>query len=306
VIRKLPSLDLIRGFEAAARNLSFTIAAQELFVTQSAISRQIKALEEQLGVRLFQRRYRAILLTDAGQTLYRAVAEALRLIGDTTAQLQQASATKSVTVTCTIGFASLWLVPRLATFREQHPDVDLRISANNKMLDLERERIELAIRYCLPEKAPEGAIRLFGTYEVFPICSPALLKKPGKPLAKPEDLRHHVLLHLDDEIQRPTTAWPTWLEVVNLQNLKPAGSLVFTHDDHLVQAALDGQGVGLALGPLVRRFMKLGQLVAPFKQTFSSPRGYYLVAAKRELARPEVKDFISWMLKTSSGDGKFR
>ena len=307
MIRKLPSLDLIRGFEAAARNLSFTKAAAELFVTQSAVSRQIKALEEQLGVSLFRRRYRAILLTEAGQVLFRAVTEALGVLADTTAKLQAQAGSKSITVSCTLGFASLWLVPRLADFREQHPDIDLRISANNEILDLDRERIEVAIRYCLPELAPAGALRLFCNEDVFPVCSPELLKKSGKPLLHPADLAQHVLLHLSDqEIKLPTTAWPTWLEVVKLQNLKPAGSLYFSHDDHLIQAAVDGQGVALALGPLVRRLMKLGKLVAPFAQKFCSPRGYYLVVSKADGARAEVKDFVAWMTGRARLDARRR
>jgi LysR family glycine cleavage system transcriptional activator len=302
MIRKLPSLDLIRGFEAAARNLSFTKAAAEMFITQSAVSRQVKALEEQLGIELFTRRYRAIALTEAGQTLYRAVSEAMRLIADTTAALSEAPGGKFLTVSCTVGFASLWLVPNLAAFREACPAIDLRIAANNKMLDLERERIEVAIRYCLPEAAPAGAIRLFGSEQVFPVCSRALLKKSGKPLRTPQDLVHHVLLHVEDENRRPTAAWETWLEVVNLQHLKPAGSLYFTHDEHLMQAAMDGQGVALGLGPLVQRFIKQRKLVAPFAEEYTPPRGYYLVIAKRTAARPEVKTFTAWMMDKACRD----
>jgi DNA-binding transcriptional LysR family regulator len=302
----MPSLDLIRGFEAAARNLSFTKAAAELFVTQSAVSRQVKALEEQLGTPLFQRRYRAILLTEAGQLLYRAASEAMRLLADTSAAIQAPDAGKTVTVTCTNGFASLWLMPRLPEFREEHPEIDLRISANYRMVDLEREGIEMAIRYIVPALAPPGAVRLFRAAEVFPVCAPALLKKPGKPLLKPEDLRHHVLLHVEDEHAAPATAWPMWLEVVQLQNLKPAGTLHFSHDEHLIQAALDGQGVALGLGPLVRQMVKQGRLVAPFEQKFTSARGYYLVISKRDADRPEVKSLASWLIRRARQDSRNR
>ena len=160
--RNLPSLDLLRGFEAAARNLSFTKAAAELFVTQSAVSRQVKTIEEHLGVALFARRHRALLLTEAGHDLYRATAQALRQISDAAARIRERGAGRTLTVTATIGFASLWLIPRLTDFRSQRPDIDIRISANNAMLDLEREGIEVAIRYCMSKMAPEGAIKLFG------------------------------------------------------------------------------------------------------------------------------------------------
>ena len=297
--RILPSLDLIRGFEAAARNLSFTAAADELFVTQSAVSRQIQALEEHLGVSLFERRHRSIVLTESGQMLFRSASSALHQLEETATRIQQQPSAKGVTVSCTISFASLWLVPRLAEFREKHPDIDLRISANNTILDLERERIEVAVRYCPPQRAPAGAIRLFGE-EGFPVCSPALLNKPGKPLVVPEDLQHHILLHLDGNAnRRPTTAWLVWLEVVHLPNLKPAGSLHFSHYDQLIQAAADGQGVALGVTPLVRRLLSEGRLVAPFEQRLASPRAYYLITSKDSAARSEVRDLVAWMTKSA-------
>jgi DNA-binding transcriptional LysR family regulator len=277
-----------------------------MFITQSAVSRQVKALEEQLGVPLFTRRYRAIELTDAGQTLYRAVSEAMHLIADTTQKLSEGTGAKSITVSCTMGFASLWLVPNLAGFRATHPDVDLRISALNRMVDLEREHIEVAIRYCLPEVAPAGAVRLFGSEQVFPVCSPALLGDPARPLATPGDLVHHVLLHVEDENRRPTAAWETWLEVVNLQQLKPAGSLYFTHDDHLMQAAIDGQGVALGLAPLIQRFIREGKLTAPFAEEYTPARGYYLIVAKRTADRPEVRHFCQWMEDVACRDSAAR
>ena len=306
MIRKIPSLDLMRGFEAAARNLSFTKAAAELFVTQSAVSRQVKALEEHLGVPLFRRQYRAILLTEAGQTLYRAATEAMQLLADTAARIQATGAGKTVTITCANGFASLWLLPRLAEFRDEHPEIDLRISATFRLVDLEREGIEMAIRYCPAAAAPPGAVKLFRVEEVYPVCSPVLLKKAGKPLAKPEDLRHHVLLHLDHETALPVTAWPTWLEVVKLQNLKAAGALHFSHDEHVIQAALDGQGVALALGPLVRQYIKHGQLVTPFEQKYSSTRGYFLITSRHDADRPEVKSLAAWLIRRARLDSRNR
>ncbi len=294
--RDLPSLDLIRGFEAAARRLSFTLAAEELFVTQSAVSRQVKALEDHLGVALFERRHRAIRLTPDGQALYRASAEALRLLTDAAAGIRHGAGAKSVTVSCSAGFASLWLVPRLMDFRDAHPGIDIRIDANNRLLDLERERIEVAVRYCPPPLAPEGATRLLGE-EVFPVCAPALLERPGKALATPLDLSQHVLLHYgSDDSQFPSGSWTVWFEAMQMRHLKPAGSLRFSHYDQLIQAAVDGQGVALGIGPLVRRYLQQGRLVAPFEQRFASPRAYYLIVSRLAEGRQEVRDFVNWLL----------
>lgn len=297
--RALPSLDLIRGFEAAARLLSFTKAAQELFLTQSAVSRQVQALEEHLGVPLFERRHREIRLTDAGQQLYRSSTEALRLLTDTATRIRDKGVGRSVTVTCSIGFASLWLVPRLMDFRERHPDIDIRIDANNRLLELDRERIEVAVRYCPARLAPADALKLFGE-EVYPVCSPTLLGRADKPLAEPADLRHHVLLHYQGaEKFWPTGSWRVWLETMGLHGLHSAGSLEFNQYDQLIHAALEGQGVALGVSPLVRRHIRQGRLVGLFEQRFASPRGYYLITARFAATRPEVRDFTAWVVEAA-------
>lgn len=298
----LPPLDLLKGFESAARLLSFTKAAAELFVTQSAVSRQVQTLEDQLGTRLFERGHRQIRLTPAGQSLYRATAEALRLLTDAVAELREHRG-RSVTVSCTMGFASLWLIPRLMDFRAEHPGIDIRIAANNAILDLARERIELAVRYCPSGLAPAGAERLFQE-EVFPVCMPGLRGVGGERLREPEDLRHHVLLHQEDpEGHRPASSWPVWLEAVGVPRLRSAGSLHFSHYDQLIQAAIDGQGVALGIGPLVRRHLRLGHLVAPFEQRIATPRAYYLVRARHAAGRPEVDAFAAWLMRSACCDG---
>ena len=300
--RNLPSLELIRGFEAAARHLSFTKAAKELFVTQSAVSRQAKALEEDLGVPLFLRHNRTIRLTEAGQALYRASAEALTTLGEAVSRIRGLDQTRVVTVSCSFGFATLWLVPRLAALREQHPGIDLRISAENRFVDLDRERIELAIRYCVPQSAPAAAVKLFDE-EVFPVCSPRLRRRSGRPLGSPADLRHHVLLVLDDPNGiRPTSSWPLWLEVARLGDVKPAGTLHFSHYDQLIQAAVDGQGVALGSSALVGGLMRQRKLIAPFRQSFPSPRAYFLVIADAAKDRPDVRAVVEWLLGEAGGD----
>lgn len=299
-----PSLDLLRGFEAAARRLSFTLAAQELFVTQSAISRQVKALEADLGVQLFERRHRAIRLTPAGQTLLRATEQALRLLADAAADLRANAARRPLTVTCSVGFASLWLVPRLLEFRDAHPEIDLRIDANNRLVDLEREGIELAVRYCPPELAPEGAVRLFGE-EVFPVCAPRIAEE--RPLATPADLAQHVLLHFgDDDGVLPSASWTVWTEAMGLSRLTPAGSLRFSQYDQVIQAAVEGQGVALGIGPLVRRHLERGRLVAPFEQRFATPRGYYLATSARARLRADVRAFSGWLVEAAGRDAPAR
>lgn len=302
--RTLPSLELIRGFEAAARLLSFTKAAEELFITQSAVSRQVQALEKQLGTALFQRHHRRIALTQAGQLLYRSATQALLLLTDTAERIRQEGAVRSVTVSCTFGFASLWLIPRLMDFRDHHADIDIRVAANNKILDIDRERIEVAVRYCTAELAPEGSIRLFDE-EVFPVCSPGLLRRRGKPLATPADLKHHVLLHHEGADEHwPTGSWTVWLEPLQLHDLRSAGALRFDQYDQLIQAAIDGQGVALGIGALVKRHMQQGRLLAPFERKASSSRGYYLVVARHAQQRAEVVAFESWLVGAARRDSR--
>ena len=303
--RNLPSLDLLRGFEAAARNLSFTRAAEELFVTQSAVSRQVKTIEDHLGVALFARRHRALLLTEAGHELYRATAQALRQLTDAAARIRERAGGRTLTVTATIGFASLWLIPRLADFRSECPDIDIRISANNKMLELEREGLEVAVRYCTPKAAPEGAVKLFGEV-VLPVCSPKLVTRSA-PLAAPGDLRHHVLLHYErPDGATPWLSWTVWLETMQLPGLKPAGSLRFSQYDQTIQAAIDGQGVALGTSPLVRQLIRQGRLIAPLEKKFESSRAYYLVISAKAAGRPEVSEFAAWLLRQAKQERRNR
>src|SRR5438552_18244131 len=186
----LPPLDLLRGFESAARHLSFTKAAAELFLTQSAVSRQIQALEEFVGVPLFERRHKALALTDAGQAYYRVVAASLGELREATRKLRESRTGHVLTVTTTVSFASMWLVPRLARFRKQHPHVDVRITATHDVVDMEREGIDLAIRDCAVNRAPPGSVLLVGEH-LSPVCSPEYLResrRAKRPLARPEDL----------------------------------------------------------------------------------------------------------------------
>lgn len=290
----MPSLDLIRGFEAAARNLSFTKAAQDLFVTQSAISRQIKTLEEHLGVSLFRRRNRDVMLTDAGHVLYGSASEALRELEDAAARLGE-SAGRTVAVTSSASMASLWLVPRLPRFRRQHPEVDVRIFATSRIVDTGRERIDISIRFVEPRSAPEGAIPLTGE-ELFPVCAPALLEDRARPLRRLADLSNHVLLHFDSPEGRwPWLEWNDWLRAMKVDGLKPVGALTFSRYDQVMHAAVDGEGIALGRSILIARYVEKGLLATPFTHRRAAPFEYFIVIAPGSAHRPEVRDFVAWL-----------
>jgi LysR family transcriptional regulator, glycine cleavage system transcriptional activator len=293
-------LDFFRGFEAAARHLSFTKAAQELFVTQSAISRQIHALEERLGVQLFVRGNRSLALTEAGQQMYRAADTALRTLREAADRIAPGVTQKMVTVTSSMAFCSLWLIPRLSAFRKVYPGVDVRVSANSQILDLDRDRIDLAIRYCPVQAAPSGSIRMFGE-EIVPVCSPLLLKDPARPLTSPANLRHHTLLHFDDaDASIPWLAWDVWLESAGLPGLKPAGSLRFSHYHQVVSAALDAQGVALGRRPLISDLISDGSLVTPFPDESVTDRAYFIVRTLATRKREDVDAFVEWLIAESA------
>jgi LysR family transcriptional regulator, glycine cleavage system transcriptional activator len=291
---RLPALDLLVGFESAARHLSFTKAGEELFLTQSAVSRQIKELEGQLGVELFQRRHRALTLTDAGQQFYASAAQVLATMRTATERLRtQSGRRRPLSVSTTHSFAALWLIPRLAGFTRDHPGIDVRITAETRVQDLEREGLDLAIRHGPAALAGPDAVRLMGE-RVFPVCSPKLLKKI--PLEKPADLSRHVLLQYDDPDGRhPWLHWKTWLEVERIADLRPAGTLSFSGYEQIIPAAIAGHGVALGRSPLVKDLIASGELVAPFKSSADPARAYFAIVSKAAEGRPEVADFVRWL-----------
>ena len=299
---RLPSLDLLKGFEVAARLLSFTKAGEELHLTQSAVSRQIRELEDQLGVPLFHRRHRSLALTDAGQQLYPAAAQVLGTMRAATDRLRAASAQKVLSVTTTPGFASLWLIPRIAGFTRGHAGIEVRIIAEVRIQELERDGADVAIRYCSQAMAGTGAERLFGE-QVFPVCSPALARDAKRPLRIPADLRHHVLLHVDDPDGRwPWQAWRVWLETVGVPDLRPAGNMRFTGYDQIIPAAIAGHGVALGRTPLVDSAVAAGQLLMPLQQITPSDRAYWIVVSRRAVGRPEVTDFAAWLKREAAAE----
>jgi len=298
---RLPSLDLLRGFEAAARLLSFTRAGEELHLTQSAMSRQIQELEAQLGVKLFERRHRALALTEAGQQLYPAAAQVLATMRAATDRLRAQAGRRTLAVTTTHSFAALWLIPRLAGFTRAHPAVDVRIAADTRVQDLERDGLDVAIRHGPASLAGPNAERLFGE-RVFPVCSPKLRNDPRRPLAGPADLAHHVLLQYDDpDARHPWLHWRTWLEVERLAELKPAGRLTFSGYEQIIAAAIAGHGVALGRSPLVNDALGAGELVAPFRRSTDPARAYYAVVSPNAAGRPEVSQFVAWLRQEAAG-----
>ena len=296
---QVPPLELLLAFEAAARHLSFTKAAGELFLTQSAVSRQIQALEESLGRKLFERRTRALLLTEAGQRYHQVAQRVLGELQEATQKLRGAAAARTVTVTTTPGFASLWLIPRLNAYLQANPGVDVRISASYETVSLEREGIDIAIRYAADAEMA-GQLALFEE-SVLPVCSPALAADPARPLREPADLRAHVLLHSDDA-KYSWAEWNLWLHAHGLRDLKPAGTLQFNQYDQLVQAAVNGQGVALGRLPLLRRLLREKTLVKPFKTSVVSSRGYFVVRSARAAGNRDVKAFEDWLIEEARKD----
>jgi LysR family glycine cleavage system transcriptional activator len=293
--RKLPPLNALRAFEAAARQLSFTRAGQELHVTQAAISHQVKALEEWLGLALFRRRGRSIVLTENGQNYLAAVRDGLDLLAAATDRLTKRQDSGILTVATLASFAAAWLVPRLGRFRALHSDIDVRVAASDETVDFGRDDVDLAIRYGSGLWPGLEVVPLM-TEDVFPVCSPALLRGPH-PLRQPDDLRFHTLLHDD---MRET--WRIWLLAAGVEGVDPDRGPGFNLSALVVNAAVDGQGVALARSALIGDHLNTGRLVQPFELELPAEYSYYLVHPARALEHPKVRAFRDWVLAEVEGD----
>ncbi len=290
------SLANLRGFEASARLLSFTLAAEELHLTQSSISRQIRSLEAQVGKPLFRRRIRHLELTAAGQRLYRVVHASLADIDRTVSDLRGTRQRKRITLTTFASFASLMLVPRLADFAEQYPDIDIRIDAADEVRDLEADGIDVAIRFCPDSRAPREAIRLLDE-QLTPALSPVLLARAG-PFRRPRDVTRTTLLVQDhagpyDEFQ----SWHAWFAHHGLPMPADVPTISFNFTYQAVEAAVRGQGVMLAPVVYIRDHVARNELVCPFEARMSSPHGYYLVTNRMSANLPHVAAFTRWLVE---------
>lgn len=287
------SLDLLRGFRAAARHLSFTRAAQELFVTHPAVSREVRTLEQQLGVPLFRRVNRALQLTPAGEELFAAVDTALAQID--AASVRVAGAARALSVTTTVALASTWLVPRLPGFTREHPRIDMRLVASNDWIDLAREQVDIAIRYVPPGTPPASQDKLFD-YEQFPVCAPALLRDRQRPLREPADLAQHVLLDFEAVLYgRPWYDWQQWLTAMKLRRTRGAGWMRFSHYDQVIEAAIRGSGVAVGKHPHLRRLLREGTLVAPFGPAQVARLGAFYIERAETAPRAEADAFVAWL-----------
>jgi LysR family glycine cleavage system transcriptional activator len=295
VSRRLPPLNALRAFEAAARHLSFTRAAEELHVTQAAVSHQVKALEERLGVLLFRRLNRALLLTDAGQAYLPAIRDAFDAIAQATRRLKAQETTGTLTVTTLDSFAAKWLVPRLGRFRARHPEIDVRISTSGGLVDFAREDVDLGIRYGRGAYPGLHAVR-FLTEEFFPVCSPALVAG-DKPLETPADLRHHTLLHDNMRLD-----WRMWLMAAGVEGVDPTRGPAFSLSSLVVQAAVDGQGVALGRSALVADDLAAGRLVRPFTVSLPADFAYYIVYPAPAARQPKIVAFRDWLLEEAPRD----
>lgn len=289
----LPPLELLRSFESAARHLSFTVAGQELYLTQSAVSRQIQQMESSLGVALFERRHRALALTEAGRVLQRAVIDCLERLRDATSLVRATSQLRQVSMTCTPGFASLWLIPRLANFTASHPEVDVRISAKLELLDLERHQLDLAVRFC---GFSDGIGAPLFEESVVPVCAPALAANRANPLKKPADLANHTLLTLDlPQGKALTVDWEPWIQLMGLREVRMKNAVRFTQYTDAVTAAVAGQGVVIGRLPLLNGLLREKRLVMPFGAGAASQRGYYVMLSERGEANADAQDFVRWL-----------
>jgi LysR family glycine cleavage system transcriptional activator len=291
-LARLPSLDLLRGFVAVARRMSVTQAAADLFLTQSAVSRQIRALEDHLGLPLFHRRHRALALTDDGERLFRLADAWLTQLSDQLDSLRQRTAAPPVTLTSTIGAVSLWLLPRLGEFQALHPAIDVRVSAGNRVVDLEHEAVDLALRYGPAERQPAGAVRLFDE-QIVPVASPAL----GLAVEfERNDFSRLTLLEYD-EMGRPWMLWSDWLAAIGLPKAQPRARLAFNQYDQVIYAALAGHGVALGRAPLVADMLADGRLVAlHHRGSTMVPDFAYWLIERRGGSTPSRRLFADWLL----------
>jgi LysR family glycine cleavage system transcriptional activator len=286
---ELPSLNGLRAFEATARHLSFKEAARELYVTPGAVSQQVKALEEALNVQLVRRLTRAIELTEPGHALLTTLRSAFQNISDTVEALVARDSTGPLTISVLPSFAAKWLVGRLGRFQALHPDVDLRISATNHMVDFSREDVDAAIRHGTGEYPGLHSDWLLQG-ELMAVCSPRLLQGP-RPLKTPEDLRHHTLLHAT-----PPDEWVMWLNAHGVKGVDPARGPQFSDDALMLEAAMEGQGVAISREHLIAADLAAGLLVQPFDLTMPDRYAYYFVCPEAAVERPKIAAFRDWLL----------
>jgi LysR family glycine cleavage system transcriptional activator len=295
VPRRLPPLNALKAFEAAARHESFTRAAEELCVTQGAVSHQVKALEAELGLKLFNRERQRLAITQAGRAYLEVVRDALDRIAAGTERLLQRQSAGALTVSTSPNFAAKWLVHRLGRFAEAHPGIDLRVSASLHHVDFAREDVDLAIRHGDGQAAGLHVTQLCAE-ELIPVCSPKLLSgRMG--LRKPADLSRHTLIHVDGR-----NDWLTWLRAAGAGDVDVSRGPVLNQASMALDAAVDGQGVALARSALAAWDLILGRLVRPFALSLPVPYAYWIVCPKATAKLPKIVTFRDWLLAEAQED----
>ena len=293
--RRLPSLNALKAFEAAARHESFTRAAEELSVTQGAVSHQVKALEVELGIRLFDRERQGLIITRAGRLYLEVVRDAFDRIALGTERIQHQSRAGALTVSTSPDFAAKWLVNRLGHFAEAHPNIDLRISATMQHVDFAREDVDLAVRHGDGNWAGLDVVRLCSE-ELFAVCSPKLLSGPHR-IREPSDVLKYPLLHLDDRKD-----WSEWLEVAGVVDTGLLHGPVLNRASMIIDAAVDGQGVALARTTLAAWDLINGRLVRPFAAALRLSKSYWIVCPKATSILPKITTFRDWLLAEAAED----
>ncbi|MGJ3247352.1 MAG: transcriptional regulator GcvA [Elainellaceae cyanobacterium] len=293
-MRQLCSLNALQVFEAVARHLSFQNAADELDVTSTAVSHQIKLLEKELGMPLFRRRPRPLTLTPAGEQLFPAVQESLDTLAGAIARLKQTNNPTDLTVSVLNVFAAKWLVPRLPDFQHQYPDVDVRLQTSHSAVDLQARTVDMAIRYGRGEYPGLEVCRLM-TDEFTPVCSPRLLAD-GESITKPEDLAHHSLVHFEWlNYGSDAPSWKNWLALAGLNHIDPDRGLRFDDESLAIQAAIAGQGIALCSSIHTFDDIKLGFLHKPLDLALPGLT-YSAVYLKKHPKEPLILKFVDWLI----------
>ncbi len=283
---RLPSLTALRMFEATARHASFTKAAAELNVTQAAVSHQLRALEDQLGIRLFQRSTRRLSLTAAGERLLPAVSDAFETLGRAVADIGRGE--RLLSITTTPSFGARWLAPRLGRFTAANPEIEISVRHSTTVLDLQREQLDFAIRWGRANW-PGVKTELIGPSAITLVASPAYARRLG--LKRPSDVAKAGLLHEDTRED-----WTEWLMVAGLDPALARRGIIFDDENALIQAALDGQGLALMARSLAEGDLAAGRLVSPFDLTLAEGYGYYLVYRADALARAKNAAFRAFVM----------
>ncbi|NHB97812.1 transcriptional regulator GcvA [Photorhabdus stackebrandtii] len=294
--KRLPPLNALRVFDAAARHLSFTKAAEELFVTQAAVSHQMKSLEDFLGLKLFRRRNRSLLLTEEGQSYYLDIKEIFTSINEATCKLQARSAKGALTVSLSPSFAIQWLVPRLSGFNLAYPGIDVRIQAVDREEDKLADDVDVAIFYGRGNWPGLRTDRLYAEY-LLPVCAPSLLTGEN-PLKIPADLARHTLLH--DSSRRDWQAYIRQLDMQQQINVQQGP--IFSHSAMVIQAAVHGQGIALANNVMARTEIDAGRLVCPFNDVLVSKNAFYLVCHDNQAEVGKIAAFRQWVLAQAASE----